>query len=323
MVRVMIYNLDSKQTRFGGSDLLAEWTPDGPSWIWVDLNDEDRQREAELLTRHFGIDGLAISDAQRDRHPPKLEVFDSYFFLLLKGLNAETTNIEFGTIQLALFVGERFLITRRAQPSPSTDKAWGEAENGALALARGPAHTAYRVARLVTDRYAPIVLGLEQRLDALEDEMFEHPRDELLEELIHYIGNLKKLRRVFSYQQALMAELARGQIRFFGKPERHEFNDVYEHMERLASLSSLYQELAADLMNGYISLNSHRLNQIMKTLTIVTVIFLPLALLVGVYGMNFENMPELHSRYGYFILLAVMTSITVVLLTIFRRVKWL
>ena len=98
---------------------------------------------------------------------------------------------------------------------------------------------------------------------------------------------------------------------------------MYEHQERAGSLASLYYELASDLIDSYISIASHRLNQIMKVLTIITAIFVPLGFLAGIYGMNFENMPELHSRSGYFILLSVMAGIAVTLLAIFRKIRWL
>jgi magnesium transporter len=103
----------------------------------------------------------------------------------------------------------------------------------------------------------------------------------------------------------------------------HEQLDVYEHLERIASLSSLLHDLAADLIDGYISVASHRLNQIMKVLTIVTAIFVPLGFLAGIYGMNFENMPELHSPWGYYGLLSVMGLIAGGLLLVFKRKRWL
>lgn len=121
----------------------------------------------------------------------------------------------------------------------------------------------------------------------------------------------------------MFSRLSRRDNPFVDKRGRHEFNDVFEHTERLASLSPLFKELADDLMNGYISVNSNRLNQIMKVLTVVTVIFLPLTLLVRVYGMNFEDMPELKIKYAYFILLAVMGGIAVSLLLLFRKIRWL
>ena len=102
-----------------------------------------------------------------------------------------------------------------------------------------------------------------------------------------------------------------------------DFDDIYAIIERFNSLSELYQSVITDLIEAYISLNGHRLNQIMKVLTVVTVIFVPLTLLVGIYGMNFEYMPELKSKHGYFILLSVMSCIAIVMLYIFRRVRWL
>ena len=110
---------------------------------------------------------------------------------------------------------------------------------------------------------------------------------------------------------------------FIGKQERHEFTDAFEHTERLASLTTLYKELTDDLMNGYISVTSHRLNQIIKVLTVVTVVFLPLTLLAGIYGMNFEDMPELKIRNAYFVVIGVMGLIVIGLLLLFRKIRWL
>jgi magnesium transporter len=98
---------------------------------------------------------------------------------------------------------------------------------------------------------------------------------------------------------------------------------VFEQQERVNSLTTLYYELASDLIDSYISIASHRLNQVMKILTIITAVFIPLGFLAGIYGMNFENMPELHSRNGYFILLGVMASIVLLLLFVFRKIRWL
>ena len=109
----------------------------------------------------------------------------------------------------------------------------------------------------------------------------------------------------------------------FGEHVGHELNDVYEQQERAGSLTDLYYELASDLIDNYISIASHHLNQIMKVLTIITAIFVPLGFLAGIYGMNFEYMPELHTPSGYFILLGVMFSIAVTLLLLFRKKRWL
>jgi magnesium transporter len=323
MLRSLMYDPQTRERRTGGLELLEAWQAHPEAWLWLDLDGEEEGAERALLIDTLGLDPLVVADAQRPRHPPKLEVFDDYFFLLYRGLEAESRGVDYTTLQIALFVGRRLLVTRRAGTSPSLDRAFSEAELGRLDLARGPAHAAYRISRYIADRYIPLVQDLEEHLEDLEDQMFENPRDALLEELMHLNGQLKRLRRVLTYQHALVANLLRSEAGLLTKRNRHEFTDVHEHMERLSSLVALYQELAMDLVNGYISLNSHHLNQIMKVLTIVTVVFLPLSLLAGLYGMNFEFIPELHYKYGYFVVLAVMGAIVLVLVWLFRRMRWI
>ncbi len=323
MLPVIHYDPASEKTSFGDKSLIDQWKSEEASLIWVDIHGIKPDEECDLLKEYFGINPLAISDAQRDRHPPKVEFFDNYYFLLLKGLDANTSTIDFTTIQIALFVGKRFLITRRASESLSIDKGWKEVQNGLLNFSGGLNHIAYRLSRLVTDRYTPIVIDLEKQLEELEEAMFEDPNDDLLEQLVSNNRNLKKLRRILTYQKGLFDELAKRKESHLSENDHHEFTDIFEHLDRLASLSSLYQELTLDLLNGYISLSSHKLNKIIKVLTIVTVVLLPLTLLAGIYGMNFESMPELKTPNGYYIVLAIMGFIVATLIVFFRKIKWL
>lgn len=306
----------------GGQELLAQERGAG-AWLWLDLQDEVKLGERELLQAHFGLDALAINDAQRDRHPPKLEAYDDYIFMLLKGLDAGSHDIHHKTIQIALFVGTDFLVTRHSAESLSVNKLWARLAAGDGEASRGPLFWACGISRAVADRYGPVLLGLEERLDKIEDEIFNSRTDTLMEELVGYNTRVKKLRRVMAYHEGIFRELSRVEGLLAGNPMRHAFIDVHEQMERYASLASLYQELISDLVNGYISLNGHHLNQVMKVLTVVTVIFVPLTLLVGIYGMNFEYMPELKAEHGYQILLVVMGGIAVGLLTLFRKMRWL
>jgi magnesium transporter len=144
-----------------------------------------------------------------------------------------------------------------------------------------------------------------------------------MQELIGYNTALRKMRRILAYHDNAFTRLRD----HFESPEQshwhQEFDDIQSLMERFHSLADLYQSVISDLIDGYISVNAHNLNQIMKVLTIVTVIFVPLTLLVGIYGMNFEYIPELKSRNGYFVLLSVMGTIAVALLFLFKRVRWL
>ncbi len=323
MIRAFLYSRANKVLKTGRVELCDPWRQNPDTLLWLDLVDEDPASEQRLLQQEFGLHPLAIQDAQRDRHPPKLEAFGDHTFLLLKELTAESTTVEFATVQLALFIGERFLVTRHSGTSASTEALCAQLPQDAGLLAQGPAAIAMQLCRLMIARYLKILLELEPRLEEVEQEIMQHPHDAILAELLGYKSELKKFRRVFVYHEQLFRELTNKSFPALNGDNRHQIVDVYEQQERASSLTGLYYELASDLVDGYISIASHRLNQIMKVLTIVMAIFVPLSFLAGIYGMNFEYMPELHSASGYFILLSVMAAIALGLLAVFRVKKWL
>jgi magnesium transporter len=176
---------------------------------------------------------------------------------------------------------------------------------------------------MIVERYLKILLALEPRLEELERVVLTSGDDEVLAELIGYKSNLTRLRRFFHYHLDLANDLRQHETPGIGTDLDHEINDLYEQQERATSLADLYYQLAADLIDGYISVSSHRLNQIMRILTIITAIFVPLSFLAGIYGMNFENMPELKSRWGYYLLLGTMATLVTAMLYFFRRKRWL
>ncbi len=323
MIRILLYREQSQELLTGGAELLQQWQPELGDVLWMDLADNPPIEEAELLTTKLQLHPLAVQDAQRSRHQPKVEFFKQFVFVLLKGLGPDTPSFEFKTIQIAMFIGAGFLVTRHSGPSPSIDRLWQRAASDLASFKRGPDHLALDLSRISVDRYLERLLTLEPRLEAIENDIVKHPRDELLAELLAYKTDLRQFRRVLTYHVGVYHELLNHPTKMVGENVIHETRDVYEHQERASSLATLYFDMASDLVDGYISLSSHRLNNIMKVLTIVTAIFVPLSFLAGIYGMNFENIPELRSPTGYFILLGVMASIASVLLLTFRRKGWL
>lgn len=322
-MRVALYEKQTGSLQTGGAELLESWNNNPQQLLWMDLDGSEPGLEKKLLQDKFNIHPLAISDAQRDRHPPKIEIFHDYTFILLKGLNGDIENIEYSTLQLAVFCSDNFIVTRHTAESPSTNQVWSQYQEDPSLFAAGPGPIAINISRILVDRYTSLILQLEPRLELLEDEMFENPNDDILAELIGYKGQLKKLRRVFTYHKSLFEILQ--QMSTPGIPDEltHNINDVYEHQERASSLAQLYYELASDLIDGYISLASHRLNQIMKLLTIITAIFVPITFIAGIYGMNFENIPELHHQNGYYIAIGAMISIVTILMIVFKFKKWI
>lgn len=320
MIRFMLCQ-DGK-AEDGGSELLAAWRETPASWLWIDLQDEPVASETGLLVGQLGLDEHAVAEAQRPRHPPGFEAYPDYIYLLSKPLTSDSEDLDFTTQQMALFAGPRLLVTRHNQYSRFISTLQQRFNEQGCA-GESPLSVTAAITRRVADRYGKILLDLEHRLDEVEDLLFESRGDRLMQELVGYNTALHKMRRILAYHTDAYRRL-RDHFGASSTPHWHdEFDDIHALMERFHSLAELYQNVIGDLVEGYISLNAHNLNQIMKVLTIVTVIFVPLSLLVGIYGMNFENIPELRSPNGYFVLLGVMLSIAGGLLYIFRRVRWL
>lgn len=314
--------ITDKSVTQGGEELLIEWQNNKHGWIWLDLFEEEPKTEEEFLKENFAFDEFDIIEAQRQRHPPSISFHDHYTYLLTKPLDSDSHDLDFSTLQMALFVGENFLVTRRGNHSNYLDLLWNRTIENKNSLPT-PIEILSALLRRITTRYANILMNLESRLDVIEDEIFDSTSETLVKELSSYNTSLRKMRRIIAYHNNIFSELAAKIDKTIHSSWHDEIADIAVLMQRNNSLADLYQSVITDLIDAYISLNGHHLNQIMKVLTIVTVIFVPITFLAGIYGMNFENIPELKSSDGYYILLSVMLAIAAALLLIFRKKRWL
>ncbi len=323
MVSFLLWDPQRGSVAHGRRALLERWREAPESFLWIDVAGELDDDTATMLRAELGLHRLALQDAGRERHPPKLEVFADHTFVIYKGLSADSDDIDCRNILIAMFVGERFFVTRHSDVSPSIDRLRGELEASPAAFAGGPGDLAVRLSRFIVERYLRVLLAFEPRLELLEDELLGNRGEAVLRELVEHKSSLSRLQRVFGYQSAVTSQLRNPELPGFSEAQVHAINDVHEQQDRAASFVALFYQLASDLIEGYISVSSHRLNQIMRVLTIVTVVFVPLSFMAGIYGMNFQYMPELNSRWGYFVLLAVMATVATTLLLTFRRKRWL
>ena len=174
--------------------------------------------------------------------------------------------------------------------------------------------------------YLQRILEFEAYLGEMEESLLNKPSDSVMTELVGYRSELRKLRRIFSYHNRLVEEILAEEPACLGAGQEesgHLWRALLDRCERLFSLTGMYYEICGDLVEGYISISSHELNTTMKILTIITAIFVPLSFLAGLYGMNFDNIPELHHPSGYHILLGLMALIATGMLLLFRRIRWL
>ena len=300
-------------------DTQAFLPPAADEWVWLHLEAEAAEEEDRIFEKiGIHLDDMALMDARRERHPPKYEWFEDCEFLILRELQLAASHEAPETQSIAVLMGARFLVTRSFKSSPAVRALLTELSQPSKQQFDATV-LVYRLIRKVVDAYQPMLMDLEEALADIEDDLLTDPQEEHLNQLMSYNSAVKKLRRRLIYQTNALKSLMESEE---GK-RLHLFQDLYENSERYSSLCHLYQELMTDLINGYMSLSTHKLNGIMKVLTIVTVIFMPLTLMVGIYGMNFQNMPELTWQYGYFYVLGVMGLLAVALMAVFRRLRWL
>jgi len=322
MIRVFYYEPKNQISKSGGEELINLWKGASDSIIWLDMEGQSKEEDLALLEK-FGIHPLAIQDAMRPRHPPKIERFDDFLFLLFRGLDAETNGINTNAIQLSLFVADRALVSRHAKSSKSANWLFEKLQSDSSPILDGPGGLAIRLSNHLSRRYVEMLLELEPRLDEIEEEMFDNPDDVLLAELTGYKSRLRKLMRTANYHHDVAANLRSVEDPLIGDALSHEIVDLYEQIERTQTLANMYYQICNDLTDGYLGITSHRLNHVMQLLTIITVIFVPLTFMAGIYGMNFEYIPELSFRYGYFVLIGIMLIVAILQIIYFRRKRWL
>ncbi|MEK9765776.1 MAG: magnesium transporter CorA family protein [Thalassolituus sp.] len=322
MIRCMLVD-DAGNTRTGGSELLIEWQRNREGRMWLDIQEEDEAGERKLLEK-LGCHALAVQDAQRHRHPPKLEEFDDSTFVLYRGIASFNAELEHDSQNIAFFIADNTLITRHPKEARSIEKLFSD--QGSNLLKQGPGFLALKIMHTSAGLYLDALLEFETHLSDIEDSLLNDGNDELMRELVTYRTRLVKLRRLFNYHRNITDELRSDDyiaLSIKDDAMSHAITDLHDRFDRLYTLAEIFYSIAGDLIDGYISIASHQLNRTMQVLTVITAIFVPLGFLAGLYGMNFEYIPELHVKNGYFFLLAAMGSIAVGLLALFRKIRWL
>jgi len=322
MIKAMLLSVGGDYTA-GDRQLVETWRTMADGYLWLDIEGEIAGEERALLL-DLGCDQLAIDDASRKRHPPKVESFLASTFILFRGISSIDDDLELQPQQITLWVGENILITCHRGHSVSITHFWENAT--AHGLLGEPNVLALRLLHYACGRYLEKLLDFEERLGELEDALLSAQSDAEMKELVSYRSRLRKLRRIFNYHERLASQILQSGSIHLGTGQDESYHvrrDLYDRCERLFSLCNMYYEICGDLVEGYISVSSHHLNNTMKVLTIITAIFVPLGFLAGLYGMNFENMPELGWKYAYFVLLGVMGTLATTMLLVFRRIRWL
>ncbi len=321
---ITTYLLGKGINQTGGLELLEQWRSSSQGVMWLDIQlDGHKEEEVVQLLKHLNCHPLAITDVMRKRHPPKLEMFSDHIFLLYRGVSKVVSSLEFKHQQVGFFIGSNYLITVHPQPSLGIEKvlAMGEA-----ALERFcPLGLALNIVHSSAGIYLEQVLSFEGELADMEDRLYSDKSEAVLADLARSKADLIKLKRMFNYQCTVfqdLRQLPQDQLPINCQGLEHQITDVAERSERLYSLCQMHYDICGDMMEGYISITSHQMNISMRVLTVVTVVFVPLTFLAGIYGMNFQFMPELAFKFSYPAVIALMVVIASILIVMFKRKKW-
>jgi magnesium transporter len=297
--------------------------------LWVDFENTPPKEDEPILTQTFGFHPLAVDDALRESHVPKVDDWGEYLYLVLHAIAfGRDDNRKLETIELDVFLGKNFIVTHHDLPIPAVQNIWGSCQRDERYLSRGTDHILYRIIDDMVAAYMPVVEEVDEAIESLEDQLFDRPTPENLSELFQLKRALLQLRRIIAPQREVLNKLARDDYPVIDAKDRIFFRDIYDHLVRLHDINESMRDLVGGAMDTYLSVINNRMNDIMKTLTVITTLFMPLSFLTGFFGMNFftPDAPALQSWTGlvpFLISLGVMLGAPVVMLFWLRRRGWM
>jgi magnesium transporter len=324
-MEILVYRHGERKVTEGVPvEQLPELLQDQSAVIWVDM-ESPTEVDEQVLLDVFNFHPLTVEDCRENRHYPKVEEFPGYIYFIVHGVTSDTSPDRFNTIELDGFLGSNYVITYHHESFRSIDNVKQLLRTSPIACQRGPAFLLHQILDHVVDYYSPVLDDFDDRIDRLEHEIFtlHRPNNAILAQIMDLKRSVLRLRRISTKQMDILLRMSRGEFELIPEEMRPFYRDVFDHLVRVVDLAESYRDLISGSLEAYLSVVSNRMNEIMKVLTIFSAIMLPLTFIAGVYGMNFDNMPELHSRYGYLGTLAVMGVVAVGMLIFFWRRGWL
>ena len=256
--------------------------------LWVDFDGEPPEVCEPILRQAFGFHTLAVDDALQESHVPKIDDWDTYLYVVLHAVTLDQADqVALDTLELDVFVGANYFVTHRTQPVAAVDRLWATSQRDERHLKKGSTHLLYVLADELVADYMPVVESFDEAIDQLEDSIFSAPTPSLLEQIFALKRALVHMRRIITPQREVLSKLARGDYAVIDAKDRIFFRDVYDHLVRLHDITESLRDLVGGALDTYLSVVSNRMNDVMKTLTVITTLFMPMSFLAGFFGMNF------------------------------------
>lgn len=291
---------------------------------WLDIQGLGDEKLLRRVAELFRLHPLALEDAVNVPQRPKSEVYENHYLYITRMTMLHPGSSDLDTEQVSIFIGRNYVLTLQERCGDVFDPVRQRINAGIGAIrTSGPDYLAYALIDTIIDGYYPVLEQIGEQLEGLEEKALSSANKSTLREIYATKRQLLNLRRAVWPQREAVSALIRDESPLITAPVRIFLRDCYDHTVQLIDVTETFRELCGNLLDLYMSSVGMRTNDVMKVLTIISSVFIPLTFLAGIYGMNFEHIPELHVRWAYPALLGVMTVIAAGMLYIFRSIGWL
>jgi len=324
MYETFFYNPQSGlKTDILSRDQMREALADEANLFWLDIHDMNDD-DIDILTEIFNLHPLTVEDCIMVNARPKVENFKDYIFLVLFAMEShDITKGKIITSEIDFCLGKNFLVTVHSETIATLTVSKERIRKQSPIIKNGADFLLYSITDVIVDSYFPIIHEFDNMVDVMSDELFQGPSNDTLKKIYALKNEIMYLRRTIGPQADVMSLLARCDYPYIKTTNAVYFRNIYDNLVRLNDTVGTSRDIVTGAMEAYVSVVSNRLNEIMKTLTVIATIMMPLTLIASIYGMNFKNMPELSHKFGYPGVLFTMGLITIVMLYYFKRKKWL
>lgn len=327
---ITILKYESSKGIFGLlEENLTKWDYHSKDKIWVDIYNSDELENQRILNDVFSFHPLAIEDSLKylkdnEVHHPKIDDFENYLFIVFNGILSEKNSTKYKLFSMSCFLGNNFLVTIHNESPENTICRDLRSILSESSFKKGPDYILNLILDEIVDRYYPILDNIEDEIDTVEKSIFkEMPSNRILLKILNIKKDLIKLRRITSYQKEVLFKLTRADSNLISLEESIYYRNVYDHLVRVSDTTESYRDYAAGMLDSYLSIVNNKMNEVMKFLTIIATIMLPLTLVSGIFGMNFDFIPLLHSETGFFVSIIIMVIIAGVMMYWFKFKKWI
>lgn len=296
--------------------------------LWVDIVGEEPENCEGILLNTFGFHPLAVDDALRETHVPKVDDWENYLYIVLQDIRLDQGMTNMDSLELDVFISHNYIVTHHDLPIPSLDQVWENCQRDHRHFRNGADRILYRITDGLTTNFMGIIESLDEEIDLVEDNVFKKPNPEMVQRIFALKRFTLSLRRVISPLREVLNKLARDDFAVIDNRERIYFRDIYDHLVRLHDIVESLRDLAGGVLDTYLSVINNRMNEVMKALTLITTLFMPISFVAGFFGMNFFQ-PSVEkfipwTGYQAFLIMLIITIMTPLAMYLWmRKRKWM